>query len=237
MKKNILNILGAFLIILITVKSSAQIGAKGFKSTLDMTMNESGSVICEIKYTYNAAMWDMWTKMVGSNTSIINNQLRKMFPKYHLSDFKHSQEANERSNTIKFKLDGMMNINKSGKWEAELDQKSPDITKVSGTEWLLVAEGQTMKIHLPSGTKNSKVEKNSFGKAILTYPVSTGGTMNAVLRYGGILIALAGVGLFIRNKMKPKIKVVVNTAQPQVATQKETTTTTVANLPNEISNN
>ena len=205
-----------------------------------MTINESGAVICDITYKYNAALWDTWTKIVGSNTSIINNQLRKMFPKYHLSDFKHSQDANERSNTIKFKIDGMMNINKSGKWEAELDKKDPNITKVSNTEWLLVEGGETLKIHLPSGTKNSKVEKNNFGKAVLTYPVSTGGTMNAVLRYGGILIALAGVALFIRNRMKPKIKVVVNTTQPQAqaqATPQKETTSTVANIPNEISNN
>src|SRR6185503_8566713 len=105
------------------------------------------------------------------------------------------------------------------------------------TEWLLVEGGETLKIHLPSGTKNSKVEKNSFGKAMLTYPVSTGGAMTAALRYGGILIALAGVALFIRNRMKPKIKLVVNTntAQPQEAAQKETAS--VTNITNQISNN
>ncbi len=233
MKKNMLI---AFLIILITDKSSAQIGEQGYKTTLDMTMDESGTVICEVTNKYNAAVWDTWTKVVGSNTSIINNGLRKLFPKYHLTDFKHSQDANERTNTVKFKIDGMMNVNKSGKWEAELDQKDPNITKVSNSEWLLVEGGETLKIHLPPGTKNSKVEKNSFGKAVLTYPVVTGGGMNAILKYGGILIALAGVGLFIRNKMtKPKIKLVVNTSQPQAQVQKETTT--VANVPNEISNN
>ena len=233
MKKNMLITL---LIILVTGTSSAQIGEKGYKTTFDMTMDKSGTVICEVTNKYNAAFWDNWTKYVGTNTSIINNGLRQLFPKYHLSDFKHSQDANERSNTVKFKIDGMMNVNKSGKWEAELDQKDPNITKVSNTEWLLVDGGETMKIHLPSGTKNSKVEKNSFGKAMLTYPVSTGGGMNAILKYGGILIALAGVGLFIRNKMsKPKIKLVVNTSQPQVQAQKETTP--VANIPNEISNN
>jgi hypothetical protein len=235
--KNILNVLLAFFVILIADKSSAQIGAKGYKTTFDMTMDESGTVICEVTNKYNAAFWDTWTKVVGSNTSIINNSLRKLFPKYHLSDFKHSQDANERTNTVKFKIDGMMNVNKSGKWEAELDGKDPNITKVSNSEWLLVEEGgETMKIHLPSGTKNSKVEKNSFGKAMLTYPVSTGGGMNAILKYGGILIALLGVGLFIRNKMmKPKIKLVVNTSQPQAATQKETTS--VTNITKEISSN
>lgn len=234
MKKNILIVL---LTILVSVYSSAQIGSKGYKSTFDFTMDKSGTVLCEVTNKYNAAVWDSWTKMVGTNTSIINNGLRKLFPKYHLSDFKHSNDPNERSNTVKFKIDGMMNINKSGKWEAELGQKDPNITKVSNTEWLLVEEGgETLKIHLPSGTKNSKVEKNSFGKAMLTYPVSTGGGMNAILKYGGILIALAGVGLFIRNKMvKPKIKLVVNTSQPPAQAQKEATT--VANIPNEISNN
>jgi len=235
MKKNILNILIAFLIILIAGKSSAQIGSSGFKTTLDFTINESGSTICEVTNKYTAAYWDWWTKAVGSNTSIINNSLRKLFPKYHLSEFKHSQDPNERTNTVKFKIDGMMNINKSGKWEAELDQKDPNITKVSNTEWLLVEEGETLKMHLPPGTKNSKVEKNSFGKAVLTYPVSTGGGMTAALRYGGILIALIGVALFIRNRMKPKVKLVVNTSQAQGVAQKETSS--VSNITNQVSNN
>lgn len=234
MKKNILNILIAFLIILIADKSAAQIGSSGFKTTLDFTINESGSTICEVTNKYTAAYWDWWTKAVGSNTSIINNSLRKLFPKYHLSEFKHSQDPNERTNTVKFKIDGMMNINKSGKWEAELDQKDPNITKVSNTEWLLVEDGETLKMHLPPGTKNSKVEKNSFGKAVLTYPVSTGGGMTAALRYGGILIALIGVALFIRNRMKPKIKLVVNTSQSQDVAQKETT---VSNITNQVSSN
>jgi LPXTG-motif cell wall-anchored protein len=237
MKKNILNVIIIFSVLFIADKTAAQIGEKGFKTTLDMTMNESGTVICEVTNKYTAAFWDNWTKMVGTNTSIINNGLRKLFPKYHLTDFKHSQDANERTNTVKFKIDGMMNVNKSGKWEAELDQKDPNITKVSGTEWLLVEGGETLKIHLPSGTKNSKVEKNSFGKAILTYPVSTGGAMSSILTYGGILIALAGVVLFIRNRMKPNIKLVVNTnkAQQQEAPPKETTS--VTNITNQVSNN
>lgn len=235
MKKNILNTLVVFLMILIAQKSYAQIGSTGYKSTFNFTMNESGSTICEVTNKYTAAYWDWWTKAVGSNPSIINNSLRKLFPKYHLSEFKHSQDPNERTNTVKFKIDGMMNINKSGKWETELDKKDPDITKVSNTEWLLVDEGVTLKIHLPPGTKNSKVEKNNFGNAVLTYPVSTGGGMTSALRYGGILIALAGVALFIRNRMKPKIKLVVNTAQPQEAVQKETSS--VSNITNQVSNN
>ena len=224
-----------FLITLIAGQSSAQIGSSGFKTTLDFTMNESGSTICEVTNKYTASYWDWWTKAVGSNTSIINNSLRKLFPKYHLSEFKHSQDPNERTNTVKFKIDGMMNINKSGKWEAELDQKDPNITKVSNTEWLLVDEGETLKMHLPPGTKNSKIEKNSFGKAVLTYPVSTGGGMTSALRYGGILIALAGVMLFIRNRMKPKVKLVVNASQQQGVAQKETSS--VSNITNQVSNN
>lgn len=235
MKKNILSFLIAILLMHFANTISAQIGSKGYKSTFDFTMDKSGTVVCEVTNKYNAAVWDSWTKMVGTNTSIINNLLRKLFPKYHLSDFKHSNDPNERTNTVKFKIDGMMNINKNGKWETELGQKDPNITKVSSTDWLLVDEGgETLKIHLPAGTKNSKVEKNSFGKAVLTYSASAGGPMNAVLRYGGILIALAGVALFIRNRVKPKINLVVNTQAPATV-QKETTP--VTNIPNEISSN
>jgi hypothetical protein len=182
------------------VAFSAAAQDQGFKTTLDFTIEKNGGAICEVTNKYTASYWDYWTKAVGNNTSIINNEMKKIFPKYHLSDFNHSQNANERSNTVKFRIDGMMNINKNGKWEADLGSKDPNITKVSNTEFLLIEGTQTMKIHLPSGTSDAKVEKDSFGKAMLTFSPSGGGGMGNITRYAGIALALAGIFLFIRNR-------------------------------------
>lgn len=235
MKKNIFNPLIILSLALLPGNLIAQDNTPGFKTTLDMTMNESGSVICEVTNKYTASYWDWWTKAIGSNTSIINNQLKKLFPKYHLTDFKHSQDPNERTNTVKFKIDGMMNINKNGKWQADLDQKDPNITKVSNKEWLLVDEGETLKLHLPAGTNDSKLEKNSFGKAILTYSPTSGGGMGAIMKYAGIFIALIGIGLLIRNLMSKKTKTVSVSAQEMANVQKGSGAS--INLPNEISSN
>ena len=236
MKKNIFNPLIILSVTLLSGNLFAQDNSRGFKTTLDMTMTESGSTICEVTNKYTASYWDWWTKAVGSNTSIINNSLKKIFPKYHLTEFKHSQDPNERTNTVKFKIDGMMNINKNGKWEADLDKKDPNITKVSNKEWLLVDEGgETMKIHLPAGTNDSKVEKNSFGKAILTYSRTTGGGMGRILTYAGILIALAGVALLVRNLMAKKTTSASKSGHEKVTVHKETSPS--ISVPNEISNN
>ncbi|MBI1341704.1 MAG: hypothetical protein GC171_02085 [Terrimonas sp.] len=199
--------IGLLIFVLITVHTGMVMGqddSRGFKTTMDLSINDVGSVICEVSNKYNASYWDYFTKTVGNNTSIINNQLKKLFPKYYLSDFNHSQDANERSNTVKFKIEGMMNINKNGKWEADLERKDPNITKISDKEFMLIEEGESMKIHLPSGTHDAKVEKNSFGKAILTYTPHTGGGMGTVLRFLGIAVALAGVGLLFMNRSRTK---------------------------------
>ncbi len=209
--------LALLILIVNTFIVEAQENQRGFKTTMDITIDNVGSGIIEVTNKYNAAYWDYFTKSVGNNTSIINNQLKKTFPKYHLSDFSHSQNANERSNTVKFKIDGMMNINKNGKWEADLERKDPDITKVSNTEFLLIDEGESLKIHLPSGTSDAKVEKNSFGKAILTYTPATGtGLMGNILRYLGIAIGLVGIWLLIKNRIAVKAKSGPGKTQEQI---------------------
>ena len=221
MKNIIIKLLVVLVFITINNSVQAQESPAGYKTTVDMTVDNVGAVICEYNTKYNATSWDNFTKSVGSNTSILMNNLIKIFPKYHLSEFNYSQDANERSNKVKFKIDGMMNINKDGKWEADLEKKNPDITKVSDKEFLLIEEGTTLKIHLPSGTDDAKVEKNSFGKALLTYSPSTSGGMGNILRYLGILVVLAGGWLLFKNMQGTKTPQHLNTVYEPIITHKE----------------
>lgn len=188
---------------------------QGYKTSIDMTMDEVGAVNCEFSTKYNAAAWDNFTRTIGNNTSILKNMLIRTFPKYILSDFNYSQDAGERTNNMKFKIDGMLRINKNGRWMADLEKKDPDITKISDREFLLLFEGNTMKIHLPEGTSDAKIEKDTFGKALLTYPAEETGMTWKILIFLGIALALAGGFLLYRNlkaqKSAPALRTVYET--------------------------
>ena len=170
-----------------------------YKTVTDITVDEVGNAVCEFKTKYNAEAWDTFLKTVGSNTSILKNNLIKSFPKYELTDFNYSQDTDERTNTIKFKILGMMAINKEGDWTTDLDAKDPDVTKLSDTDFLLTIEGNAMKIHLPPGTEDAKIAKNTFNKAILTYPADEGGALGSWPMILGILMVLGGGYLLFRN--------------------------------------
>ncbi len=62
---------------------------------------------------------------------------------------------------------------------------------------------QTQKLHLPSGVSGAKVEKDSFGKAVLTY--STGaGLFPTIINITGIVLIAAGCWVFYRNQTSKK---------------------------------
>jgi hypothetical protein len=198
MKSSILKISTVLIFCCLSLASLSQEN-QGMKTSIDMTMDNVGSVTCEYSTKYNAIYWDNFTRTIGNNTSILKNMLIRTFPKYQLAEFNYSQDAGERTNKIKFKMNGMLTINKDGKWEADLEKKNPDISKISDRDFLLIHEGVTMKIHLPPGTDDAKVEKNSFGKAILTYSADEGGGSGKIMMILGIIVSLAGVWLLIKG--------------------------------------
>ncbi len=217
MKKNIVSIF-LFLAFISYLNPLRAQESPGYKTSVDITVDDVGTATCEFNTKYSAYNWDVFTRTIGPNTSILMNQLIKEFPKYHLTEFTYNQEANARTNQIKFKINGMMYINKNSKWQADLDQKNPDITKISGKEYLLIEEGNTMKIHLPDGTDDSKIEKDSFGKAVLTYSTNEAGMGGSILRYAGILLALAGGWLLFKamsGNKKSGPRIVIDQTKPR----------------------
>lgn len=208
MKKNILAILVTLSVFAFHPQIVKAQDDPGVKTAVDITVDNVGDAICEFKYKYNAAYWDYFTKTIGNNTSIIKNNILRVFPKYNLTDFDYSQKSDERTNTVKFKILGMMYIDKNGRWTADLDTKNPDITKISDKDYLLMEAGNQIKIHLPAGTSDSKIEKDSFGKAVLTYPADETGGTGKMFMIGGLVLMAAGGFLLYRSMKAPALKTI-----------------------------
>ncbi len=197
-----------FLLFCCSIKMNAQESSKGYKETLEMNADEKGDLTVITNIKYNAATWDYIKQQHGTDPSVLKNNIKRQFPKYVVADFDIKNDDMERTSTIKFKILGSIKVNQNGKWMAELDSKNPDITKLSETQFLMVDEenAQTSKINLPKSASDAKIEKDSFGKAILTYnaPVSGGG-MGNMIQYLGILVAAAGGFLFYKNKKQQAV--------------------------------
>lgn len=197
---------------------------KGMKQVFDYHIDELGNAIIEVSMKLNASQWDMFKRNVGNNQSIMKREIEKALPKYYLSDFSYTEDAMDRSYKIKFKALGLASINNNGRWEAKLEMKDPDITKLSEREFVIntdmamngVLIQQTQKIHLPSGVSDAKVEKDSFGKAVMTYSAG-GNMMSKASMIGGILLIVAGGVLFFFNSRPPKNKLRVADKESMVA--------------------
>ncbi len=189
--------------------SQAQEELKGLKQVIDFTVDKLGNATVEVSMKLNAAQWDYFKKTIGDNVSILKRSMQTALPKYYLTDFSYSEDAMDRSYKVKFKALGICTLNKNKKWEAKLDTKDPDITKLSDHDFTLnediMTNGmlvqQTQKLHLPPGASGAKIEKDSFGKAVLTYSTSQGFGSTAITVIGIILI-LAGAWLYFTNQQK-----------------------------------
>lgn len=182
---------------------------KPAKTNLEVTINDVGNAVIHVNSKYNASYWEMLKQMGAFGSSVIKNGFKKVFPKYELTDFEVKSDDMERTVDAKFTVLGMVQMSKKGKWTADLstssdDTKDANITKLSEKQFLMIDDdnGQTFKINLPSSASNSKIEKDSFGKAILTYnsPVRGGG-LGTFLKYFGILVILSGLWLLYKSKM------------------------------------
>lgn len=222
MKNYILKILVCFVCFqsfIYTAKAQEEV--KGIKQIFDITMDELGNAAVEVTMKLNASQWDMYKKNIGNNTSIIKRSMETALPKYFLSGFNYSEDQMERTSKIKFNLTGLTTVNANGKWEGKLDSKDPDVTRLSDREFVITSDmmmngalfQMTQKIHLPPGAKGAKIEKDSFGKAVLTYSTG-GGIMSKATLFIGIALILAGGLLFFKNSQSSKGKLhVVNKEQ------------------------
>ena len=193
--------------------SYGQEEVKGLKQNFDITIDNLGSAMVEVSMKLNDYQWDYFKKNIGNNNSILKREMEKALPKYFLTDFNYSEDAMERTYRVKFKTAGLASINKNGKWEGKLDSKNPDVTKLSDREFVINSDmmsngvliQQVQKIHLPSSAEGAKIEKDSFGKAVLTYTTSDSASSKLSL-FGGIALIVGGGALFVFNRRPPKNK-------------------------------
>lgn len=181
---------------------------KGTKQKMEIKLDELGNASISVTMKLNASQWDMFKRSLGNNTSLLKRQIEKGMPKFFLKDFKYNEDQMERTYTLEMKALAVASVDKAGKWKAELDTKDPDIMKINDQQFKLDANyavnggliEQTQQIYLPAGAKDGKVEKDSFGKAVLTYHTSVG-FMNTIITGCGILLVLVGgVLIFLRKR-------------------------------------
>lgn len=193
-----------------SILSVAQGNSKGYKENIEMNFDSKGIINVVSTIKYNASVWDYMKQQHGTDPSVLKNVIKRQFPKYQITDYDIKNDEMERTSTIKFSILGALKVNENGKWIAELDSKNPDITKISETQFLLVEEeeAQTSKINLPKSAAGAKIEKDSFGKAILTYsaPIGGGGIGNFIKYLGFITIAAGGFLFYKNSKLNPAQK-------------------------------
>jgi len=229
MKLSFSKIITCTLLLFFNLSVTAQ-EAPPSKTNIDITIDDLGAAVCVYSTKYDAFAWDNFLRTVGNNTSLIKNNLIRTFPKYVLSDFKYDQNTDDRTNKITFKIDGFMMVNNNGKWMADLEGKNPDITKLTDTDFLLVTEGVSMKLHVPPGTEGAKVEKDSFGKAFLTFPAKDMGGGGGIFMYLGLGVAALGGFLLYRNMSgKARLKTIYEPITPHAEIrQKQPTAAIIA---------
>ncbi|HCF62964.1 MAG TPA: hypothetical protein PLE75_08340 [Ferruginibacter sp.] len=177
------------------------------KQSIELKIDELGNATMSVSMKMTASQWDYFKKTTALNLSSFKRTMEMEMPKYYLTDFKVDQDEMERTVKVHIKALGVVTLDKNGKWIAELETKDPDISKLTDRTFLmtstLVTNGglieQTQKIFLPDNAKNGKIEKDSFGKAVLTY--KTGGSFLSTLpTILGVILILAGFGMWWRGR-------------------------------------
>lgn len=199
-------ILGAVVSCLCFFTANAQEDGEGFKIYMDLVANDKGEVAVDMKVKYSALYWDNYKRQSANNPSIIKNSLIKSFVKYKLTGFNVKNDEMERTYHANFIILGLLKLDGEGKWIAELDTKDPDITKISETQYVMVDADypRSYKVTLPPTATKTKIEKDAFGKAQLTYYAPVSKSSNTMLMYGGFLVTAAGIFLFFRNRFTKK---------------------------------
>lgn len=191
------------------------------KENMTMDIDNIGDGHMQVSMTYNAAQWDNFQKIYGSNAAeLLKRQMERSLPAYYLQNWDYKEDAMNRTYSLSFEALGLARIDDNGNWVIDMDQKNPDITKISDRNYALtttwnsygVLVQELMKINLPEGAGNISQDKNAFGKAIFTYEMSPGHKGARLLfLLGGALLIAAGVVFYFKPDLltamkKPKVK-------------------------------
>jgi LPXTG-motif cell wall-anchored protein len=213
MKKVFIHLFACCTCLFVVLHSRSQEVYQGLKQTVDMRIDQLGNADLDVSMNLNAAQWDHFKQTTGNNVSLLKRAMERALPKYYLTNFSYAEQPMDRTYEMKFKALGICTMNRDGVWEAKLDTKKPDITKLSDREFVMTEDvltngvlvQQTIKLHLPSVAEGTKVEKDSFGKAEITYTTGQD-ILSKALTALGILLVLLGGWLFYKSSRTAKAK-------------------------------
>ncbi len=207
MKKYIILIILSLPFLTIT----AQQAINPLKVNIIFRLDGYGNSNMEVSTKLNAAQWDIFKQKIGNNVAILKRQMERSLPTYFLTDFNYSEESMERIYTLKFKALGVAKFKNKDRRIIEMDSRNPDVTQVSEGVYMMSStydQGgmlmqETSKIIFPKGSKDIKVESDSFGKAVFTYTCPTPGANKSLYSvFAGVLLIIGSGSLFYRKRLK-----------------------------------
>jgi len=178
------------------------------KENIDVDINNIGDGHFTMSMTFNASQWENYTRNVGSNAGDYwKRQMQRTLPSYYLENWSYKDDPMSRTWTLSFDALGIARINDDGNWVVDLDQKKPDITKLTDHNYALtntITSGgmltqELWKINLPGAAGNITQDKDAFGKAIFTFEMTPGHAgLRILYLIAGVLLIAAGAVAYLK---------------------------------------
>lgn len=173
------------------------------KQNIDFHIDSLGNAHVAASMHLNAEQWNTFKNAIGNNVSILKRRMERALPAYFLDNFKYTEDAMNQSYTLQFDALGVCKIGQQGRWIAEMDSKSPDVTKISNHLFLVnsiensggALIEQNIKVTFPKSSSDIKVKKDAFGKAYFSFVQPMPENSSMFWLYAGCFLMLAGLGL------------------------------------------
>ncbi len=200
-------------LILTSLLTIACLGTKAqqvdpIKQNISIDIDKLGDGHITISMAYNASQWENYTKIAGSNAlDLLKRQEERALPGWYLQNWSYKDDGAEHTYTLSFDALGLAKIDDNGNWVFDIDQKKPDITKISDHNFAMTTTYnsygvliQTLwKINFPNSASNVNPDKDAFGKAIFTYEMTPGGKASHLLFIiAGLLFIAAGAVFYFK---------------------------------------
>lgn len=185
--------------------------AQQAQQQIEMTIDNVGNAKIDISMKMNAQQWQSWSTTLGNNPAALKREIERGMPAYFLDDFTLEKDEMNRSFSLSLNAYGVCDIDKRGTWTIDIDQENATLTTLSDHKYMFVSSleefgGQLQQnyiINLPENAENIKVDKNAFGRDIFKFKMSSQVSFEAgftgISRWGGLVIVLIGVLLFIKK--------------------------------------
>lgn len=176
---------------------------------IEMTIDEIGNAKVNISMTMNAAQWQQWNGIYGTNPSALKRDIERSMPAFIVDDFKLDKDDMNRSFNLSMNAYGVCKIDKRGRWVMDTDQKDAQVTELTDSKFMLVsspmeyggAVQQTYIIEFPKTAHSIKVDKDAYGKSIFEFEMESPSSSFNLLRWSGVLLIIVGGGWFGKISM------------------------------------